>query len=110
MEAKWIQKSFDYSKLIAEQEKQFAVVPEAAKIDIAAEDEKGASGVVLTASKKYQGEYCLNALVAGDKIALNATGDNKVSSAVSTKRETVTLLSLTEKLYLHRQQSMQEIR
>ena len=77
-------KSFDYSKLIAEQEKQFAVVPEAAKIGIAAEDEKGASGVVLTASKKYQGEYCLNALVAGDKIALNATGDNKVSSAVST--------------------------
>lgn len=74
---------FDYSEKIAAQMNNYPVVPEAAKIDIAASDEHGASGVVLTASKKSQGDYYLNALVAGDKINLTATGDNKVASAVS---------------------------
>lgn len=67
--------------------KAYPVNPEAAKIDIAAEDANGASGVVLTASRKSQGDYCLNALVAGHKINLNATGDNKVATAVSSNAD-----------------------
>ena len=78
---------FDYSEKIAEQMKAYPVNPEAAKIDIAAEDANGASGVVLTASRKSQGDYCLNALVAGHKINLNATGDNKVATAVSSNAD-----------------------
>ena len=80
-------RTFDYSKLIEKQMDKYPVVPEAAKIGIAASDEKGASGVVLTASKKYQNEYCLNALVAKHKISLKATGDNKIESAVSSNAD-----------------------
>ena len=76
---------FDYSEKIAAQMNNYPVNPEAANIDIAAADENGASGVVLTASKTSEGDYYLNALVAGDKINLTATGDNKVASAVSDK-------------------------
>ena len=74
---------FDYGDVIADQISEYPVVPNDADIDIMAEDENGASGVVLTAGKEA-GNYYLNALVAGDKIALNATGDNKAVSAVST--------------------------
>ncbi len=74
---------FDYSKRIAALMDDYPVVPQAAKIGIAAADEKGASGVVLTAAKASEGDYYLNAYVAGNKITLTATGETKIASAVS---------------------------
>ena len=65
--------------------------------------------VVLTASRKSQGDYCLNALVAGHKINLNATGDNKVATAVSSNADSD--IKVTDGTSpSHRQQSMQMLR
>ena len=76
---------FDYTDEIAALDKKNSgfTTPPAADIGIFVEDEKGATGVVLVAAPDSEGDYYLNALVAGN--ALTFSGD---ITAAHPRRET----------------------
>ena len=76
---------FDYAADIAKEKAAVAIVPQAADIDLTAEDANGASGVVLVgASDTADTEnYYLNAYVAGSTLKLAGKGDVTIASANS---------------------------
>ena len=76
---------FDYSADIKEELDAYPINPKAAEIDIAAADQVGTSGVLLVKAHDAENtsDFYLNALVAGHKIDLTATGKNAIVSAVS---------------------------
>ncbi len=76
--------NYDFAQEIAKLKDQTKIVPEAAAVDLAVEDEKGATGVVLAASqdKNNKTDYYLNAMVAGNKLKFSAK-EGKIASAKS---------------------------
>lgn len=86
---------FDFAKEIAAERKAVKLVPDAAEVGIAVADEKGATGVVLTASHEEGNttDLYLNALVAGNKLTFSSTGDNKITSAESSASGKLTVSS-----------------
>lgn len=91
---------FDYTDEIAALDKKNSgfTTPPAADIGIFVEDEKGATGVVLVAAPDSEGDYYLNALVAGNALtfsgditaAASETGDRKTELTVQDGKFTIT--------------------
>lgn len=82
---------FDFAESIAKEKKNTPLVPQAADVPLSIQDEKGASGSVLTASVQEDkpNDLYLNAYVAGNQITV--TSKDPIESAESSESGKLTV-------------------